>query len=98
MDELGIKNSSNEINIEVNKSSLKYKQNKVTRVIEFNEETRFEIYDNNGLIVKKGISKFIDCSNLIDGIYFMNYDSMNVKIVWGEKTEQIIQPFHNKIF
>ena len=88
MNEYGDKSSSQEISFVVNKPSVKFEQNKETKSINFTEETRFEIYNNNGSIVKKGVSKNIDCSNLIDGIYFMNYDSLNVKIVWGEKRKR----------
>ena len=88
MDVLGIKTSSNEISVEIDKLPIQFEKNQETRAIEFSEETRFEIFDKTGSIVKKGISKSIDCSNLIDGIYYMNYDNTATKLVFKENKKR----------
>jgi hypothetical protein len=38
-------------------------------------ETMYEIYDQYGNVVKKGFGDKIDASNLIKGVYYLNYDN-----------------------
>ena len=38
-------------------------------------ETRFEIYDQYGNIVKRGFASVVDASNLPKGAYYLNYDN-----------------------
>jgi len=38
-------------------------------------DTRYEIFDAYGSIVKKGTGSSVDCSNLIKGIYYLNFDN-----------------------
>jgi len=59
---------------------------KVKDVINFSAqgraiETRFEIFDTYGNIVKKGIASEVDCSNLRKGIYYINYDNKSEKFL-----------------
>lgn len=44
-------------------------------------KTKYEIFDAYGNIVKKGMNSMIDCSNLKKGIYHINYDNKNEKII-----------------
>lgn len=45
-------------------------------------ETLYEIYDDKGNMIKRGYAKQIDCSDLKNGIYFLNFDNQNVKVVF----------------
>ncbi len=44
-------------------------------------ETKYEIYDAFGNILKKGMNNEVDFSDLSKGIYYVNYDNKNEKIV-----------------
>ncbi len=44
-------------------------------------ETKYEIYDVYGNIVKKGVGSEVDCSNLKKGAYYINYDNKNEKFI-----------------
>ena len=44
-------------------------------------ETRYEIYDAYGNIVKKGVGSSVNCSNLLKGVYYINFDNVNEKFV-----------------
>lgn len=44
-------------------------------------ETRYEIYDAYGNIVKKGVGKSVNCTNLLKGVYYINFDNVNEKFV-----------------
>lgn len=44
-------------------------------------ETKYEIYDAYGNIVKKGVGSEVDCSNLKKGAYYINYDNTNEKFI-----------------
>jgi hypothetical protein len=44
-------------------------------------ETRYEIYDAYGNIVKKGVGNSVNCSNLLKGVYYINFDNINEKFV-----------------
>ena len=48
---------------------------KVSKDIIFSEETMYEIYDQYGSLVKKGVSKEVDVSSLPKGPYYLNYDN-----------------------
>ena len=55
---------------------------KVKDVINFSSkglstETRYEIYDAYGNIVKKGVGSTVNCTNLLRGAYYINYDNTN---------------------
>ena len=61
---------------------------KVKDVIQFTAqgvtiETRYEIFDAYGNIVKKGIASEVDCSNLRKGAYYINYDNKSEKFIKG---------------
>ena len=44
-------------------------------------ETRYEIYDAYGNIVKKGVGSKVNCSNLLRGVYYINFDNVNEKFI-----------------
>lgn len=44
-------------------------------------ETRYEIYDAYGNIVKKGVGSSVNCANLLKGVYYINFDNINEKFV-----------------
>lgn len=44
-------------------------------------ETRYEIYDAYGNIVKKGVGKTVNCTNLKRGVYYINFDNTNEKFI-----------------
>ncbi|MES2800289.1 MAG: hypothetical protein V4638_09760 [Bacteroidota bacterium] len=44
-------------------------------------ETRYEIYDAYGNIVKKGVGSKVDCENLLRGVYYINFDNINEKFI-----------------
>ncbi len=44
-------------------------------------ETRYEIYDAYGNIVKKGVGSSVNCNNLLKGVYYINFDNVNEKFV-----------------
>jgi len=41
----------------------------------FNESTRFEIFNEYGVLMKKGYGKRIDINELVKGQYFVNFDN-----------------------
>lgn len=43
--------------------------------------TKYEVFDAYGNIVKKGMNSMVDCSNLKDGIYHVNYDNKHEKFI-----------------
>ena len=43
--------------------------------------TKYEIYDAYGNILKKGLNSEVDLSNLTKGIYYVNFDNKNEKIM-----------------
>lgn len=44
-------------------------------------ETKYEIYDAYGNIVKKGVGSSVNCENLKKGAYYINYDNKNEKFI-----------------
>ncbi len=49
--------------------------------ITFTNKTRYEIYDEDGNIIKKGFDRIIDCTGLKKGSYYLNYDNMTSTFV-----------------
>ncbi len=59
---------------------------KVKKEINFSSEgnpteTKYEIYDAYGNIVKKGFGSSVNCENLRKGIYYINFDNRNEKFI-----------------
>jgi hypothetical protein len=52
------------------------------RKIEFSLETMYQLYDKDGSIVRKGLGKTINCSELKKGIYFLDYDNKTTEVLF----------------
>ena len=46
-------------------------------------DTKYEIYDAYGNIVKKGYASSVNCENLRKGAYYINFDNKNEKFIKG---------------
>lgn len=44
-------------------------------------ETKYEIHDAYGNIVKKGTGETVNCSNLLKGVYYISFDNSNEKFI-----------------
>jgi hypothetical protein len=44
-------------------------------------ETRYEVFDAYGNIVKKGVGNLVNCENLVKGVYYINFDNVNEKFI-----------------
>jgi len=45
------------------------------------ERTKYELYDAFGNLLKKGFDSQIDCKQLLNGIYFINFDNSSEKFI-----------------
>ena len=86
VDHSGAKRTSEEVGFESNVGVVSKSPTKVKNVINFSSEgkpveTRYEIFDAYGSIVKKGVGSSVNCENLIKGIYYINYDNTNEKFI-----------------
>jgi hypothetical protein len=86
IDHSGIKRPSEEVKFISNFPVVKKTPAKVKNQIQFiaNKspiETRYEIYDAYGNIVKKGVGDYVNCSNLLRGVYYINFDNVNEKFI-----------------
>ena len=66
---------SPELKIRSISPEVKIKNLKVDKVLEFTDETKFEIYDIYGNIISKGFGGEVDTENLKKGEYYINYDN-----------------------
>jgi hypothetical protein len=46
-----------------------------------NKKTRFEVFDAFGNLLKIGFSNRVDCRNIVNGIYYVNYDNRTEKFI-----------------
>lgn len=53
---------------------------KIDHQIEFSTATMYELYDRSGNLLLKGAAKTIDCSQLREGMYYLNYDNVMTRI------------------
>jgi hypothetical protein len=88
VDHSGAKRTSNEVKFVSGLSPVTKSPTKVKDIINFSSngkpiETRYEIFDAYGSIVKKGFGSSVNCENLIKGIYYINYDNVNEKFIKG---------------
>jgi len=44
-------------------------------------KTKYEIYDAYGNLLKIGYSSSVDCRNIVNGVYFINYDNKTEKFI-----------------
>jgi len=47
-----------------------------SKILEFDKETMYEIYDQEGNLLKKGTAKSVNCKDLVSGAYYLNYDNI----------------------
>ena len=59
---------------------------KLADVIEFNQETMYELYDRYGNLVRKGSGKTIEIKGLERNFYYLNYDNKSAKTVRNDHT------------
>ena len=45
------------------------------------KKTRYEVFDAFGNLLKVGFSDHVDCRNIVNGIYYINYDNKNEKFL-----------------
>jgi hypothetical protein len=88
IDHSGKKNPSKEVKFKSNVPEITKSAVKVKTTIEFMSngkpiETKYEVYDAYGNIVKKGFGSSVDCQNLLKGAYYINYDNKIEKFLKG---------------
>ncbi len=54
---------------------------KVIDTLRFEDETMYELYDTNGNIVQKGKGMFVNFVPFKKGIYYLNYDNVNKRVI-----------------
>lgn len=62
-------------------SPVRFIHNEPKNVIVFNENTRYEIFNEYGVLRKKGVGTNVDLFSLKKGVYFVNFDNLYDKIV-----------------
>ena len=85
-DNTGTKRSSKSISFTSKVKSVALSPVKVKTAVYFKAEevptkTKYEVYDAFGNLLKKGFSDHVDCSDLLSGIYLVNYDNKTEKII-----------------
>jgi len=85
-DHSGTKRPSQEVKFTSSTPAVTKSPTKVKNEIKFSAngapvETRYEIYDAYGNIVKKGVGSKVNCSNLLRGVYYINFDNVNEKFI-----------------
>lgn len=88
IDHSGTKKKSDEIVFDSGLPEVSMTPKKVKTEIKFTAngqpaETRYEIYDAYGNIVKKGYASSVNCENLRNGAYYINFDNTNEKFIKG---------------
>lgn len=88
VDHSGTKRSSKEVKFTSSLPPVEKSPVKVKDVINFTSngksvETKYEIYDAYGNIVKKGVGSSVPCGNLLKGAYYINFDNKTEKFVKG---------------
>lgn len=86
IDHSGTKRSSSEVKFKSTVPPVEKSPTKVKNEIKFTSngvavQTRYEIYDAYGNIVKKGVGSSVNCSNLLRGVYYINFDNVNEKFI-----------------
>lgn len=85
-DHSGTKRPSKEVKFMSSTPAVTKSPTKVKNEIKFSAngapvQTRYEIYDAYGNIVKKGVGSKVSCSNLLRGVYYINFDNVNEKFI-----------------
>lgn len=84
VDHTGNKRTSKEVKFNSQQKVITKGSTIVKSKIYFTEDsqpanTRYEIFDVYGNIIKKGTDSSVDCSNLLKGAYYINYDNKTEK-------------------
>jgi hypothetical protein len=85
-DHSGSKRASSEVTFLSNTKKITKSPIKVKDYIFFYADgkavvTQYEIFDAYGNIVKQGLGDKIDCSNLLSGAYYINFDNVSEKFI-----------------
>jgi len=88
IDHSGAPRTSKTVKFNSTVASVSFSPVKVKTIINFTSngkpvETRYEIYDAYGNIVKKGIGSSVPCGNLQKGAYYINFDNKEQKFFKG---------------
>lgn len=88
IDHSGTKKKSEENTFNSTVPTVEMAPKKVKTEIKFSAngasvDTKYEIYDAYGNIVKKGYSSSVNCENLRKGAYYINFDNKNEKFIKG---------------
>lgn len=88
VDHSGAKRTSKEVKFTSSVPVVEKNPVKVKDVINFTAngkpvETKYEIFDAYGNIVKKGVGTSVPCGNLLKGAYFINFDNKTEKFFKG---------------
>lgn len=86
IDNTGQKRTSKAVGFTSTIKSIKKTPSKVKSNLYFKAEsvltkTKFEIYDAYGNLLKKGFDHTINCADLLNGIYNINYDNKSEKFI-----------------
>jgi hypothetical protein len=86
IDHTGVKRVSKTVSFtsklkEVFKSPAKVKNVLYFKTKDAVVKTKYEIYDAFGNLLKKGYANSVDCSDLLNGVYNVNYDQKTEKFI-----------------
>jgi hypothetical protein len=86
IDNTGEKRSSKEVSFQSEIAKVKMAPAKVTSYLYFKAngkavKTKFEVYDALGNLLKLGFNDKVDCENLVNGVYFVNFDNTTEKFI-----------------
>ncbi len=86
IDHSGAKRSSKDVKFSATVGVVAKNPLKVKDKIDFTTsgkpvETKYEIYDAYGNIVKKGVGSSVSCGNLLRGAYYINFDNKTEKFM-----------------
>ncbi|MEN9914056.1 MAG: hypothetical protein RL528_798 [Bacteroidota bacterium] len=90
IDNTGIKRVSPETSFNSLSVKVKKSPSKVSAYIYFKAnqvavKSKFELYDAFGNLLKVGFSDLVDCRNLVNGVYFINFDNTTEKFIKAGK-------------
>ena len=73
-----------------------FKYDRETKTITFDQESKYEIYDAYGNIVKKGVGSSVNCENLKIGAYYINYGNKHKKLIVRKTKKERLQEKNKK--
>ena len=86
IDNTGVKRHSKSVGFTSTTKSIKKSPSKVKSNLYFKAEgvltkTKYELYDAFGNLLKKGFDHTVECTELLNGIYNINYDNKSEKFI-----------------